>query len=72
MSLEPRPLSQHTRKPREDGTFRVKADDIKHPNVLTDDMIADIPVEKVFEWVKTGQWKQKDFRRWLRVLRVIE
>jgi hypothetical protein len=67
-----KPLSQHTRKPREDGTFRIKADDIKHQNVLTDDQIASIPVEKVFEWVKTGQWKQKDFRRWLRAMRVIE
>ncbi len=50
----------------------VKADDIKHPNRLTDDQIADIPVEKVYEWVKTGAWKQKDFKRWLKVLRVIE
>lgn len=52
--------------------IRVKAIDIKHRGRLTDDQIADIPIEKVYEWVKTGQWKQRDFRHWLKVMRVVE
>lgn len=51
---------------------RIKAEDIRHEGRLTDDQIAEIPIEKVYEWVRTGQWRQKDFQRWLRVLRVIE
>lgn len=50
----------------------VKADDIKHQNRLSDEDIAGIHIDKVYEWVRTGKWKQKDFRRWLRVIRVIE
>lgn len=50
----------------------IKAVDIHHEGLLTDDQIADIPIEKVYEWVRTGQWKQKHFKRWLKVLRVIE
>lgn len=42
------------------------------PHALTDEQIADIPIEKVYEWVKTGQWKQRDFFKWLKALRVIE
>lgn len=49
-----------------------KADDIKHSSFLTVGEIQDIPIEKVYEWVKTGQWKQKDFKKWLKALRVIE
>lgn len=49
-----------------------KADDIKHSHVLTDNQICDIPIEKVYEWTKTGKWKQKDFKKWLKALRVIE
>lgn len=50
----------------------VQAGDIKHPGLLTDEQIADIPHDKVFMWVKIGKWKHRDFERWLRVLRVIE
>lgn len=46
--------------------------DIKVPGLLTDDQIADIPHAKVFEWIKVGCWRKRDFERWLRVLRVIE
>jgi hypothetical protein len=53
-------------------TPRIAADDIKHKERLTDEQIAAIPVEKVYEWVKTGAWKQRDFKKWLKVLRVIE
>lgn len=47
-------------------------DDIKHEGRLTDDEIAAIPVDKVYEWVRTGMWKKKDFNRWLKVMCVIE
>ncbi len=49
-----------------------KAEDIFHPGRLTDEQIADIPHEKVYEWVKTGIWKKKHFDMWLRALWVIE
>ena len=52
--------------------LRFKAMDIKHKDRLNTDQIADIPIEKVYEWVKTGQWKQRDFKIWLKALRVIE
>lgn len=48
-----------------------KANDIKHSGFLTDEEIQDIPVEKVYEWVKTGQWKQSHFKKWLKTMRVI-
>lgn len=48
-----------------------RADDIKR-QILTDFEIGEIPVEKVYEWVKTGSWKKKDFDKWLKALRVIE
>ena len=48
-----------------------KAIDIKS-KLTPDDHIADIPIALVYAWVRTGDWKQKDFQRWLRVLRVIE
>lgn len=51
---------------------KIHHDDIKHPGRLTEDQIAAIPVENVYAWVRTGQWKQKDFKRWLKVLCVIE
>lgn len=53
-------------------TFYMKAEDIRHEGRLTDDQIADIPIEKVYEWVRTGCWKKKHFEKWLRVIRVIE
>lgn len=49
-------------------------DDIYHDNgllALTQEQIQDIPIEKVYEWTKTGQWKQKHFKKWLKALRVI-
>jgi hypothetical protein len=50
----------------------IHAADIRHEGLLTDDEIAYIEILKVYEWVKTGQWKMKDFNKWLKVLRVIE
>lgn len=57
------------------NTIRFKADQIKidsGPFALSNEQIADIPLEKVYEWVKTGKWKQRDFFKWLKALRVIE
>lgn len=53
-------------------TPRMTADDIKHKGRLTDEQIADIPIDKVYMWVRIGAWKPKDFNKWLKVLRVIE
>ena len=50
----------------------VYAEDIKYAGRLTDDEIAHLPVDKVYMWVKQGAWKQKDFKKWLKVMRVIE
>lgn len=53
-------------------TNYIKAEDIRHEGRLTDDHIANLPPEKVYEWIKTKQWTQKDFLKWLKVMRVIE
>ena len=53
-------------------TSYMKAEDIRHAGRLTDDQIADIPIERVYEWIKTGHWKKRNFETWLRVIRVIE
>jgi len=50
----------------------IQADDIKHDGLLEDDEIAYLDTDKVYQWVKTGKWKAKDFNKWLKVLRVIE
>lgn len=52
--------------------YKIKARDIQIPGRLTNAQIQDIPVEKVYEWVKTGQWSQRNFKFWLKVIRVIE
>ncbi len=52
-----------------------KATDIQAdtgPYSLEDQQIQDIPVENVYAWVKTGAWKQKHFKKWLKAMRVIE
>ena len=51
---------------------KIRSEDIKHETRLTDDQIAGTSTSHVFEWVKTGQWKLRDFNKWLKVLRVIE
>lgn len=50
----------------------VRAEDIKHPDLLTTEQIMDIPIVNVYMWVRTGAWKKKDFEKWLRAIRVIE
>lgn len=44
---------------------KIHAEDIKHSGRLTEQEIAAIPVERVYAWVRTGEWKQKDFKKWL-------
>ena len=50
---------------------KIHAEDIKHAGRLTDEEIARLPVEKVYAWVRGGEWKQKDFKKWLKALCVI-
>lgn len=49
----------------------IYAEDIKHHGRLSEDEIAHLPVEKVYMWLRQGAWKQKDFNKWLKVMRVI-
>jgi len=50
----------------------IYAEDIKHVGRLSEDEIACLAVDKVYMWLRQGAWKQKDFNRWLKVMRVIE
>jgi hypothetical protein len=50
----------------------VQASDIKHKDLLTEQEIQFIDFDKVYMWVRTGDWKQKDFKRWLKALKVME
>lgn len=50
----------------------IYAEGIKHAGLLTDDEIATLDVEKVYQWVRQGAWKQKEFKKWLKVMRIIE
>jgi hypothetical protein len=50
----------------------IYAEDIKHVGRLSEDEIAHLPVDKVYCWLRQGEWKQKDFNKWLKVMRVIE
>jgi len=47
--------------------MKLKADMIYNPNTTTAE-IQDIPLEKVYEWIKTGAWNQKGWKRWLKAL----
>ncbi len=61
-------------RPTINGRLRpvIRAEDIKHKGRMTDEQIAEIPVDKVYEWVRIGAWKQRDFVKWLKTIRVIE
>jgi hypothetical protein len=50
----------------------VQASDIKHKDLLTEQEIQFIDFDKVYMWVRAGDWKQKDFNRWLKALKVME
>ena len=49
----------------------IYAEDIKHVGRLSEEEIAYLPVDKVYMWLRQGVWKQKDFNKWLKVMRVI-
>jgi hypothetical protein len=50
----------------------IQAADIKHAKLLTQHQIQMLDFDKVYMWVRTGDWKQKDFNKWLKALRVME
>jgi hypothetical protein len=50
----------------------INGNDIKVKDLLTDDEIADLPVEKIHFWIRQGIWSQKEFKKWLKIIRVIE
>jgi hypothetical protein len=50
----------------------IQAADIKHEKLLTQHQIQMLDLDKVYMWVRTGDWKQKDFKKWLKALRVME
>ena len=50
----------------------IYADDIKHAGRLSEEEIAYLPVDRVYSWLRQGAWKQKDFNKWLKVMRVID
>jgi hypothetical protein len=50
----------------------IYAEDIKHAGRLSEDEIAYLPVDRVYSWLRQGAWKQKDFNKWLKVMRVID
>ncbi len=51
--------------------LKLKATMIYHSDT-PDSAIADIPLEKVYEWVRAGLWRQKHFLRWAKVVRLTE
>lgn len=64
------PVVELVRTRIESGKF--KASDIRKPGLLTDDEIAYLPIPLIYQWIRAGDWKRKDFEKWLRVIRVIE
>lgn len=48
-------------------TKGVQAGDIKHNGRLTELQIYGISKELAFMWVRSGDWKMKDFALWLKV-----
>lgn len=45
-------------------TKGIKAEDIKHKDRLSSSQIRSIPLANVYMWVRTGEWKQKDLKKW--------
>jgi hypothetical protein len=50
----------------------IYGEDIKVKDLLTDDEIADLSVDKIHTWIRQGKWSQKEFKKWLKIIRVIE
>lgn len=66
-------MSPHIEKMQERIARKgIQAADIRHSGLLTEKQIQFIEFDKVYMWVRTGDWKQKDFKRWLKALKVME
>lgn len=50
----------------------IYGEDIKVKDLLTEDEIADLSVDKIHTWIRQGIWTQKEFKMWLKIIRVIE
>lgn len=46
-------------------TKGTRAEDIKHKGRLSISEIDSIPESNVFMWIRAGDWKMKDFNKWL-------
>lgn len=46
-------------------TKRIRAEDIKLKGRLSISEIDSIPASNVFMWIRAGDWKMKDFNKWL-------
>ena len=46
-------------------TKGIRAEDIKHKGRLSISEIDSIPESNVFMWIRAGDWKMKDFNKWL-------
>ena len=46
-------------------TKGIRAEDIKHKGRLSISEIGSIPESNVFMWIRAGDWKMKDFNKWL-------
>lgn len=62
--MEEATVNRDLYKPRRHGMI--------YDSTVPDDVIANIPISLVYEWVRTGKWNRKHFDRWLRSIRVIE
>lgn len=55
---------------------RINSGKIRHTDIkmglLSDDEVAALDVNQIYQWVRNGQWKLRDFRDWLRSIRVLE
>lgn len=65
-------MTNHEKLKQRVLTKGIRAHDIKHETLLNDFDIGGIPYETVYMWIKQGKWKQKEFNKWLKALRVIE
>lgn len=50
----------------------IRAEDIRVEGRLSEDEIANLDPKLVYQWIRAGDWKPKQFEQWLKVMRVIE
>lgn len=44
---------------------KIRAEDIKHKDRLTQEQIRSISPALAYEWIKSEKWTFKDFKKWL-------